>query len=261
MGAPEASGFNLGTLQLEYMAAFFFHSTALGILLAAGNAATTLQIFVAYGIGGQCGLLCVGADFNPSVSLLKFLLSEKRDVMKLLCRMLGQFLGCLCSCLGLWLMCADWQRTGFFPPMLNQADAFSAYNGFFAIMLASGPGLWLLEAYGSTMMDRRLAHFVTYGYQAAWQMPLVGNGFNWADALARGVMGYITGDALGVKGGFKGGDFIESMWMILLAGGIAAPAFAWFFTKIQWPMIVEFSEKEMESQKDEPSAAKTTQEA
>jgi len=250
MQAPDAVGFNLGTLQLEYMAAFFYLSTALALVYALG-AESSFNLFWAWGAGGMCGTLCKGADFNPSVSVAKFMIGGNKDIMKLVCRILGQILGCLSACMGLWLMSADSKRTGFFPPQVLDDGVYKDYNAFFAVFLASGPGIWLLEAYGDKVVDRRLAHFITYGYQAAWQYPLVGNGFNWADALARGLMGYITGDANGAKDGFDGGDFWGAMWMILVAGGVLAPAFAWFFTTIQWPMIEGFSEKELAQQEAE----------
>lgn len=245
-------GFNLDTLQLEYMGSFFYFSTAIGILVGAHASAVPVNgwtAFWAFGIGACAGLLVPGADFNPAVSTAKFLLNDRRDPLKLLCRIVGQIVGCLSAGLGTWLMTADVTHTGFFYP--KKRDGYDLIYAFFLCFITVGPGIWLLEAYGNSKSERRIAHFITYGWQAYFQWAFVGGCFNWADGLARGIMGMITDNAHGTKGGFDSGDFWGIFWVILVSGGIIGPAGAFAFTRYQWPMIAGFSDAEIEFQKQE----------
>lgn len=139
--APEAKGFNLGTVQLEYNATFFAWSSILGILMGqafSGAQPTAWNAFWAWGIGSQVGLLVPGADFNPTVSISKFLAGGMQDPMKLVARLVGQIVGCFVTCLAMWLATGDAAYTGFFPPMVNETHAFKWWNAI--IMLTAFGG-------------------------------------------------------------------------------------------------------------------------
>merc|ERR550539_50178 len=101
--------------------------TVLGILMG-GDALSgdPLSVFLAFGLGGQIGVIVENADFNPGLSVTRFFLTkrEHRDWKKLIQRFLGQMSGCMLACLVVWVSTGDVKYSGFFHPRLMNHDKY-----------------------------------------------------------------------------------------------------------------------------------------
>lgn len=271
-------GFSKATWDLEHNATFFAFSSTLGIMMGAhigGFPMNAWMTFWAYALGSQTGLLIPGAHFNPGTSFYKFLCSGCKDPMKLLCRFVGQLTGAIVPVLAIGVMTWDAGKTGFFYPQLSPLDDLKWWNALIAATMLSGPAYWLLDAYGDDIISKRIAHFITYGYQASFGYGICGVYISWNDAVARGIGGMIwgngcdgmpgtTGTNNGVAqtvanctGNFDAGDWIEALWVIIVGGGILGPLFGYVFKTFLYGDIAVAIEAEAEDLKNEESFEET----
>jgi len=221
---------------LEYMGSFFYMSTLLGVIFGCAGSGIGVNGYFAFwasGLGAVCGTLVEGSDFNPATSLAKFLLNDKRSVMELLVRWLGQFAGMFSAGLGTWAMTGDLGRSLFLANKLNQSENWSIANQLCQTILCVGPGIWLLDQY----KNRKLGHFIVYGYQAWFSFGYNGGHFNWMRVLVSGICATIQNDI----------DYDSSkFWAafgVIVAGGLIAPFGTYVMVKYSWPRVAGFVEE------------------